>query len=276
MRLPLVRGRDFTEDDDRSRPGVVIVNQSLADRHWAGQDPIGRRLTLNNPRGDAITWLSVVGVAKNAVRSRWSAEPDPEIYLPVLQTRSYLERPEPHYSYLTLVIRTSGDPRGLAPAARAVVQGLAPDAAVSDLLTMDEVVAQGMAEPRLYVVLLGSFAAVALVLAAVGIYGVVSYGVTRRHQEIAIRMALGARPADVVRLVVGQGMRTVALGAAAGLAGALALARTLSTLLYGIEPTDPLTLAGVAAALGMVALIATYVPARRAVAIRALGALRHE
>jgi putative ABC transport system permease protein len=141
---------------------------------------------------------------------------------------------------------------------------------------METVVARGVAEPRLYVVLLTSFAATALLLAAVGIYGVVSYSVSRRRQEIAVRMALGARAADVVQLVVGQGMATVAIGAAAGLVGALALGTTLSGLLYGVQPTDPANLAWVVLLLGAVALLATYVPARRAVAVRPLEALRDE
>jgi putative ABC transport system permease protein len=276
MRLPLVRGRDFDDEDVLSAPRVIVVNEALAESYWPGQDPLGRRLSLVNPTRPEAIWLTVVGVARNAVRSQWAAAPDAELYLPLLQTESYLQQAGPQYTYMTLVMRTPADPASLAPAARAVVRARAPDVAISDVQTMDEVVSKGIAEPRLYLILLASFATVALVLAAVGIYGVVSYTVSRRHQEIAIRMALGARPADVLRLVLGQGMATVALGAMAGLLAALGLSRTLATLLYGVDPADPLTLGAVVLALGLVALVATYLPARRAVAIRALGALRHD
>lgn len=276
MRLSLVRGRDFDELDVRGRPGVIIVNQAMADAWWPGQDPVGRRVTLDDPMRSDAQWLEVVGVARNAVRAEWSAAPAAEIYLPYLQTTSYLEASAGPFEYLTLVMRTAGDPAALAPAARRVPGSLARDAAVSDLQTMQAVVAGAMAEPRLYVVLLASFASVGLVLAAVGIYGVVSHGVARRRQEIAIRMALGARSGEVVGLVLGQGMTAVALGAAAGIALALALGSTLGSLLYGVRPTDPLTLACVLGLLGGVALLATYVPARRAVAVRPLEALRDE
>jgi putative ABC transport system permease protein len=210
------------------------------------------------------------------VRGELSAAPAAEVYVPFLQSTDYLERPGPQYAYMTVVLRTPGDPAALAPPARAVVRALAPDAVVTSVQTMEDVVGRGLAEPRLYVVLLASFATAALGLAAVGIYGVVGYTVARRRQEIAIRVALGAGRADVLRLVVGQGMRAVALGAAAGLAGALLLGGTLSGLLYGVRPADPATLGSVVALLGAVALAATYLPARRATAIRAEEALRRE
>jgi putative ABC transport system permease protein len=276
MRLPLVRGRDFDRQDELGRPGVIIVNEALAASQWPGEDPIGHSMTLDDPASPEAQWLTVVGVARDAVRSDWSAAPEGEMYLPYLQSRSYLEEAAGHLEYLSFVLRTGGDPAALAPAVRGVVRSLARDAAVADLRTMEELVARGIAEPRLYVILLVSFATVALVLAAVGIYGVVSHGVSRRGQEIAIRLALGARPADVLRLVLGQGMATVALGLAAGLVGALALGSTLSSLLYGVEATDPITLGAVLLTLGSVALVATYLPARRAVAVRALAVLRHE
>ena len=276
MRLPLVRGRDFERRDDLGGPGVIIVNEVLAGRHWPGEDPLGRSMTLDDPASPEAQWLTVVGVARSAVRRDWSAAPEAEMYLPYLQSRSYLEEAAGHLEYLSFALRTGGDPAALAPAVRGVVRSLARDAAIADLQTMEELVARGIAEPRLYVVLLVSFAAVALLLAAVGIYGVVSHGVSRRGQEIAIRLALGARSADVLRLVLGQGMATVALGLVAGLVGALALGSTLSSLLYGVEATDPITLGAVLVALGSVALVATYLPARRAVAVRALEVLRRE
>jgi putative ABC transport system permease protein len=276
MRLPLVRGRDFADGDARGRPGVVIVNEALAEKQWPGQDPVGRAMTLDDPRADDPEWLTVVGVAKNAVRRDWSEAPSAEVYLPFLQRSTYLEEERGPYQYLTLVVRTAGDATALAPEAQGVVRSLAADAAVSQVQTMEAVVAEAMSEPRLYVVLLVSFATVALALAALGIYAVASYGVARRRREIAIRIALGARAWDVLSLVLGQGMRTVAVGAGAGLLGALALGPTLSSLLYGVEPADPLTLAGVVLALAAVALVAIVLPARRAVAVRGLEALGSE
>jgi len=210
------------------------------------------------------------------VRGALAAEPGAEVYVPFLQSTDYLERPGPQYAYMTIVVRTTGEPGALAPAARAVVRSLAADAAVASVQTMEDVVSGGRAEPRLYVVVLASFATAALALAAVGIYGVVAYTVARRRQEIAIRVALGAGRGDVLRLVVGQGMRAVALGTAAGLAGALLLGGSLQGLLYGVRPADPATLATVVVLLGAVALAATSVPARRATAIRAEDALRHD
>jgi len=276
MRLALVRGREFDDGDARGRPGVVIVNETLAEEHWPGRDPIGRSMTLDDPGAPEAEWLTVVGVARDAVRREWSAAPSAEVYLPFLQAAPYLEEARGPFLYLTLVVRTTGAPEALAPEARGVVRSLAPDAAISDVQTMEAVVSEAMSEPRLYVVLLASFAAVALFLAALGIYGVASYTVARRRREIAIRMALGARAADVLRLVLGQGMRTVAIGAAAGLAGALALGPALSSLLYGVEPADPLTLACVVLALSLVAVAALFLPARRAVAVRGLEALGSE
>jgi len=274
MRLPLVRGRDFDERDAVGRPEVVIVNEALAAAHWPGQDPIGRAVAVGDVRQPR--WRTVVGVSKNAVRGALAAEPGAEIYVPFLQSEAYLERPGPQYAYMTIVLRATGDPGALAPGARAVVRSLAPDAAVASVRTMEDVMAGGRAEQALYVVLLASFATAALALAAIGIYGVVAYTVARRRQEIAIRVALGAGRGDVLRLVVGQGMRAVAIGAAAGLTGAVLLGGTLSGLLYGVRPADPKTLASVVVLLGSVAPGATYVPARRAVAIRAEDALRHE
>jgi putative ABC transport system permease protein len=274
MRLPLVRGRDFDAQDTVGRPGVVIVNETLAAAQWPGRDPIGRTLAVGAIREPR--WLTVVGVARDAVRGEWSAAPAAEVYVPFLQCSDYLEGQGSQYASMTLVARTAGAPAALAPAARAIVHGRAPDAAIASLQSMDDVVAGSFQEPRLYVVLLVGFATVALALAAVGIYGVVSHTVARRRQEIAIRMALGAGPSQVLRLVLAQGMRAVAIGAAAGLCAAGLLGGSLSSLLYGVSPWDPVTLASVAALLAAVALLATYVPARRAMAIRALSALRHD
>jgi putative ABC transport system permease protein len=274
MRLPLVRGRDFDERDAVGAAEVAIVNESLAAAEWPGQDPIGRALAVGDVREPR--WRTVVGVSKNAVRGALAAEPAAEVYVPYLQSAGYLERPGPQYASMTIVLRTTGEPGSMAPAARALVRTLAPDAALASVQTMEDVVGAGRAEPRLYVVLLATFATAALALAAVGIYGVVAYTVARRRQEIAIRVALGAGRFDVLRLVVSQTMRAVALGTAGGLIGVLLVGGSLRGLLYGVRPTDPATLAAVVLVLGVVALLATCVPARRATAIRAEDALRHD
>jgi putative ABC transport system permease protein len=275
MRLPLVRGRDFTERDDGGAPGVVIVDEWMARQYWPGEDAIGRRLTLDDLDKDP-KWLTVVGVARDSARSDWSAPPENEMYLPFLQTRSYLESPRSQFTYLTLVVRTSAEPAALAPALRAAVWSADGHATVSEVQTMDDVVAGATASPRFYLLLLVTFATVALTLAAVGVYGVMSYSVARRRSEIGIRMALGARPADVIRLVLHESAAVAAVGTLAGLAAALALTHVMTSLLYGVGAADPLTFVSVSAVLALVALAATYVPARRAVRVDPLATLRSE
>ena len=199
-----------------------------------------------------------------------------EIYLPYLQTPEYLADAHAHFSYLTLVVRTSGDPAALVPAIRSEIHALDESVTVSQVQTMQQVVDDATAQPLFYMLLLGTFAVVALTLAAVGIYGVMSYSVSRRTHEIGVRMALGAKQSDVLKLVTGQGMILALVGTAVGSAGALFLARLMSCLLYGVLPTDPLTFAVVAAVLAAVALLASYIPARRAAKVDPMVALRHE
>ena len=276
MGLPLLRGRDFTDDDRLGAPGTIIVNEWLAERFWPGADPIGKRLTLGAGDKDP-EWLTVVGVAHNAARGKWAAAPDEEMYLPLRQNRLYLERQGGPFSYLTLVVRTTtDDPAALAPSLRTAVWDVDGNVAVSELQTMEEVVARATASPRFYLLLLGSFAAAALALAAVGIYGVMSYAVARRRNEIGIRMALGAQPGDVLRLVMREAVTVAAVGGAVGLVVAALLSRLMGGLLYGVGAMDPVTFAGVCAVLTTVALAATYVPARRAVRVDPLAALRAE
>jgi putative ABC transport system permease protein len=275
MKLPLVRGRDFNDRDALGAPGVVIVNEWMARRHWPGEDPIGRRITFDdldkNPQ-----WITVVGVSRDAARSDWAAPPEEEMYLPLLQGKGYLESPAPHYTYVTVVARTRSEPAALVPALREAVRSADRGVTLSEVQTMDEVVARSTASPRFYLLLLGSFAAVALALAAIGIYGVMSYSVARRNTEIGIRMALGARSGDVLRLVMREAVGVVAIGGGVGLAVALLLTRLMGALLYGVGATDPVTFALVAALLALVALLATYVPARRAIRVDPLKALRAE
>lgn len=277
VRLPLVRGRDFTRRDDRTSPGVVVVNEHIARTYWPGTDPIGKRLTLDRLDGaEPPVWLTVVGVVRDAVREAWDAPPASEIYVPYLQERQYLEDPAAHFAYMTMVLRTDGDPAALASAARQAVWAIDRSASVSEVTTMEAAVDRALARPRFQLVLLGLFAAVALLLAAAGIYGVMSYGVARRTQEIGLRLTLGAQRADVIRQVLGQAMVRVAVGGAAGVAGALALTHLMANLLHGVRPTDPLTFLAVSMVLTGAALLASYLPARRASRIDPVVALRQE
>jgi putative ABC transport system permease protein len=275
MRIPVLRGRDIEQSDDLRSNGVVVINDYMAQRYWPGEDPIGKRITLDNPAKNP-SWLTVVGVVKTTVRGNWASPPEEEIFLPYLQSRAHLENPSAPYAYLTLVIRTSGDPASAAPAIREAVHSLNKNVPLSEVQTMDHVVAEATGESRFYVVLLSAFAVVSLVLAAVGIYGVMTYAVTRRTREIGIRMALGAQRRDVLGLIVFNGVLPAVGGLAVGVGGALALTRLMATLLYGVQPSDPLTFAVVVLLLSSVAIAACYWPGRRATGVDPVVALRYE
>jgi predicted permease len=276
MRMPLLRGRTITDNDDVHAPGVVIINERAAREYWPGEDPLGKRITFDDDKQNPPTWLTVIGVAKNAKQGDWASDPYPEAYLAALQNREFLGTPGSHMAYITLVVRTGGDPAELAPAVKKTVWQFDRNLPISEVLTMDRVVADANAQPRFEMLLLGVFAAVALLLAAVGIYGVMSYAVSRRAHEIGIRISLGAGRADVLRMVVRQGMVQALAGTAAGVAGALLLSQLMAKMLYGVRPTDPVTFAGVTIVLGVAALLATCVPARQATRIEPIVALRHE
>jgi putative ABC transport system permease protein len=275
MEIPILRGRDIAASDNLEAPGVVIVNEHLARERWPGEDAIGRRISMDNPRKQPA-WLTVVGVVKNARQGEWAEPADDEVYLPYLQNLQYLEDTNPAFASITLVVRTIGDPTALAPAIRSEISSLDRDVTVSEVQSMDQVVAASRAQPRFYFFLLAIFAAVALVLAAVGIYGVMSYSVSRRTHEIGIRMALGAKESTVFKLVTSQGAVLALVGVAAGLAGAVLLTRLMATFLYAVHPRDPLTFVAVSILLTVVALLASYIPARRASKVDPLVALRHE
>jgi putative ABC transport system permease protein len=281
MRLPMLRGRDFTDGDRLGTPPVVVVNDYFARRHWPNEAAVGKRIALD-PSAESPTWVTIVGVVKNDVQSDWSGPPTEEVFVPYLQDRMYLESDGGHVAYLTLVLRASCvvgaacDAGSFAPSVREAIGGIDRSVPVTTLQTMEDVVAGATARPRFTLALLATFAAVAVVLAAVGIYGVISYAVSRRTHEIGVRIALGATPRGVVRLIIGQGMRVVAVGILAGVAGALALSRLMTSVVYGVRVTDPLTYGGVAALLAAVAFVASYVPARRATRIDPLSAMRTE
>ena len=245
MQIPILRGRDVSDADNLRAPGVVVINEFLARRYWPGEDAIGKRITFDDPALDDPaknpTWLTVVGVVKNTARGSWVSPPAEEVFLPFLQSRPYLENPSPAFGYLTLVVRTDGDPATLAPGIRSAIHALDKNIPLSEIQTMDQVIAEATSQSRFYLVLLAGFATVALLLAGVGIYGVMSYSVSRRSHEIGIRMALGAQGRDVLKLVVFQGIVQAMAGIAVGLAGALALSRLMAGLLYGTRVTDPTT-----------------------------------
>jgi len=278
MNIDLLRGRDFSEHDNRSAPGAVIVNEYLAKRHWPHEDAIGKRISvgLAEDGSPSREWLTIIGITQNVVRKDWSAPSAEEYYLPFLQSERYTSSASPFSKYLTFVIRAAGDAAAQASAIENAIRSQDKTVTISELQTMDDVIAEANAQPRFYLYLLAAFASVALVLAAVGIYGVMSHSVSRRTHEMAVRMALGAKRSEVLRLVIGESMLQASIGGAVGLLGALALTPLMKTLLYGVRPSDPATFAAVAVLLAAVALLASYVPAHRATKVDPMVALRYE
>jgi putative ABC transport system permease protein len=268
MGIPLLRGREFTVADmvpDASP--VALITASTARKFWSNQNPIGKHLK----RVWGSEWTTVVGVVddvnEHSLASRFLEYVDGAIYEPY---GSRTSRP----TEMTLVLRTTNNPTSLAGELRRVVKDLSPDVPVSEMRTLRTVVSGSAAAPRSTMLLFAVFAALAVVLGAVGIYGVISYSVVQRTPEIGIRLALGAQKRDVMRLVMVQGARAALLGI--GIAGALGLTRFLSSLLYRVKPTDPLTFMAVALSLAAVALMASYIPARRATEVESIVALRYE
>jgi putative ABC transport system permease protein len=266
MRIPLLRGRVFTEKDDAHAPGVALINQTLAQRLWPGENPIGKRIRMG---GGPDAWRTIVGIVGDVRHYGLALEPSMQAYVPHPQM---LGQSSAH----SWLIRARSDPANLAAAVRDAVWAVDPDQPAYGVLTLEQMAAASVAQERFTMVLLGIFATVALVLAAIGIYGVISYSVSQRTHEIGIRMALGAQPRDIFKLVVGQGMALTLAGVGVGLAGAFALTRFLESLLFGVSATDPVTFAGVALLLAAVALLACYIPARRAARVDPLVVLRYE
>ena len=266
LRIPLRSGRIFSAQDDARATRVVVINSAMARRYWPGGEPIGARVTLGDP-ADSSSWRTVVGVVGDVRQNALNDDPYPQLFLPLAQT--------PQRAML-LLARTTGNPSALSGPIRHAVTALDPDLPVSDIRTLDERLDQSIAQPRVSMMLLAIFALMALVLAAVGIYGVLSYTVTQRTRELGIRMALGAESNSVMRLVVGQAMVPALIGVGLGLAGAWGATRLMSSLLFGVSATDPVTFIVVALFLLAVALLSSWVPARRATRVDPLIALRAE
>ncbi len=274
MGISFVRGRDFTEQDKSDSPGAIIINENLARKHWPGEDPVGKRVTLDDPRSNP-KWLTIVGVVKNVKQMSWTSEADDELYIPFSQS-PYLTDAAGHYSMMTLVIHTAADPLSLVGAVQSTVWSLNQSSPVSSVTTLEQVIANAVWQPRFNLILIGLFAGLALLLGAVGIYGVMAFAVAQRTHEVGIRMALGAQTQDVLQLIVGHGMRLASIGLVIGVVGSFALTRVMTTLLYEIKPTDPATFTGVTLLLTLVALLACWLPARRALKVDPMEALRYE
>jgi putative ABC transport system permease protein len=266
--IPLARGRLFTDADREGTPPVCLINETLARQSFPGEDPVGKRIKQGGSDRPDNQFMEVVGVVGDVRYEGLHAKVQPTFYLPYQQS--------PWFD-MSLVVRTSvAEPRSLAAAVSREVWALDRDLPVARVATMEELMSRSVAQPRFRTLLVAVFSCVALLLAAVGVYGVMSYAVVRRTHEIGVRVALGAQVRDVLRLVVGHGLRLVLAGIGLGLAGALLLTRVMEGLLYGVSAADPLTYAGIAVLLAAVALLASYIPARRATKVDPMVALRYE
>ncbi len=265
MQIPLKGGRVFTERDAEGAPPVVIINETLARRSFAGEDPLGKKIRVWR---DEEFMREIVGVVGDTKPAALEGESGAQIYVPQAQDAGW--------GGMSLAVRTSVEPASLAPSVRSLVRALDKDQPVFDIKTMDDVVSISVADRRVSMLLLSVFAGAAMLLAAVGLYGVISYTVTQRTHEIGIRMALGAQTRDVFRMVVGQGVTMALVGVLVGVAGAFVLTRVMSNMLFGVSATDPLVFVGVSLLLVFVALLACCIPARRATKVDPMVALRYE
>jgi putative ABC transport system permease protein len=266
--VPLMKGREFSERDGEKAPGVIIVNQAFAKKFFPNEDPIGKRIKPGISTGEnKPDWREIVGVVADVRNRNLSSE---------LRVGYFVPQAQIPFNQMTMVVRTTNDPHTLITAVQNEVHSMDKELPVFSIKTMDEYISATVAAPRFNTTLLGIFASVALVLTMVGLYGVMSYSVAQRTNEIGIRMALGAQTRDVLRLIVSQGFKLVLIGLGTGLVGAFALMKVISSLLFGVTWKDPLTFAIVAVVLAFVALLACYIPARRATRLDPLNALRYE
>jgi predicted permease len=263
--VPVLAGRTFTDGDTRSAPKVGMVNAAFANRYWPGENAVGKRLRFDD--GPDVPWLTVVGVVGDVRQLSLDQAAPPILYFP------YAQFPLP---FTDLAIRSDAPQSTIVSLVRARLREIDPDMPLGTVTPLEDVLGLAVAQPRFRAFLVSAFAFVAVVLAAVGVFGLISQSVTQRTREIGIRVALGARPQQVLGALMREGLLLAAIGTAIGLAGALAAARLLSTFLYGVRATDPVTLGGVALVLMAVAALATYVPARRALRVDPIEALRAE
>ncbi|MEK6286650.1 MAG: ABC transporter permease [Acidobacteriota bacterium] len=261
MAIPLLKGRPFATSDAKGAPDVVIINEIMARRFWPDQDPLGKQI----PFGDSGP--TIVGVVGNVKHTGLQEEHEPGVYFPFLQAP---------FRSMVLVARADSEAITLAVPLRALVHSIDKDQPVENFSTMEQVLSRSVAQPRFLAILLGVFATLALALAAVGVYGVMSFAVAQRTHEMGIRMALGAQPRDILRLVLGEGMALAVIGVAAGLLGSFAVTRAISGMLYQVSATDPITFIVISLLLTGVALAASFIPARRAMRVDPMVALRHE
>ncbi len=264
--VKLIAGRLFNPSDISETAPVLVVNETLARHYWPNESAVGHRMSLHSQR---TVWRTIIGVVADVRERGYELAMKPGVYVPITSL-------DTDWGPDSLVVRTAGDPTALAPAVRRVIASVDPEQPVSDLRTMDEIVDLNVADRQQQMTLLGAFAGLALVLASIGLYGVLSYSVTQRSREIGLRIALGATGSSVVRMIVGRGLALTGIGLAIGLVTAWAATRAMKNLLYGVAATDPLTFAAVAALLGLIALIACWAPARRASHVDPIVVLREE
>jgi putative ABC transport system permease protein len=267
MGIELLKGRQFVEQDRADSPPVAVISETLARRFWPGEDPLGKRIKAGSSDSDN-PWITIIGVVKDVRQFKLNTDPKLQMYVLYAQVDYFEPR--------DLVVSTEVEPMGLAATVRRTVWEIDKDQPVSNISTMEDVLSESVARQRFSMLLLGIFAALALILAAVGIYGVMSYSVAQRTHEIGIRMALGAQASDVLKLTVGGGLKLVLIGVVIGLAAAFILTRVMSSLLFGVSATDPITFITISLVLISVALLASYIPARRATKVDPMVALRYE
>jgi len=267
----IIGGREFTAQDDQDHPGVAIVNQAFVRQYFPNEQALGRIIKPSPPariwKRERLTSFEIVGIVRDVKSAGLKADTDPAYYLPAAQAP---------LGDMVVLVHTESEPTSLISAVRRAVLEIDPNQPISNINTLDNIVSTSIAQPRLNMLLMGLFGALALVLAAVGIYGLLSYAVTQRTQELGIRMALGAQGNDVLGLILKQGMTLALIGEALGLIGAFALTRFIQTLLFGVTPTDATIFVAVVGILTSIALLACYFPARRATRVDPLIALRYE